>query len=96
MGESSTSADIVRGAEHRLQAVRPRRGGHTQVDIGVQVGISHQRAQQLVSDELRQLQGQISEATEDVRRIAWELLDAVTLALLTEVKRADAAAVGAC
>jgi hypothetical protein len=90
MGESSTSADIVRGAEHRLQAVRPRRGGHTQVDIGVQVGISRQRAQQLVSDELRQLQGLISEATEDVRRIELD-----RLALLTKDKR-GAAAIGAC
>jgi hypothetical protein len=90
MGESSTSADIVRGAEHRPQAVRPRRGGHTQVDIGVQVGISRQRTQQLVSDELRQLQGLISEATEDVRRIELD-----RLALLTKDKR-GAAAIGAC
>jgi hypothetical protein len=35
MGESSTSADIDRGAEHRLQAVRPPREGYTYVDIGV-------------------------------------------------------------
>jgi hypothetical protein len=57
MGESSTSGDIVRGAEHRLQAVPLRREGYRHVDIGVQVGISRQRAPQLGSDELRQLRG---------------------------------------
>jgi DNA-directed RNA polymerase sigma subunit (sigma70/sigma32) len=70
--------------------VRPRREGYTYVDIGVQLGISRQRAHQLVSDELRQLRGQTSEATEDLR---WLELD--RLALLTKDKR-GAAAIGAC
>jgi len=91
MGESSISADIVRGAEHGLQAVRLRREGYTCVDIGMQLGTSRQRAHQLVSDELRQLRGQTSEATEDVRRLALDRLDAMTLALLTEVNRGAAA-----
>jgi hypothetical protein len=96
MGESSASADIDRGAEHRLQAVRLRRAGYTYVDIGVQVGISRQRVHQLVSDELRQVRGQTSEATEDLRRLELDRLDAATRALLTEVKRGAAAAIGAC
>jgi hypothetical protein len=95
MGESSTSADIVRDTAHRLQAVRLRRDGYTCVDIGVQLGISHHRAHQLVSDELRQLRGRPSEATEDVRRLELDRLDAMTLALLTKDKR-GAAAIGAC
>jgi hypothetical protein len=95
MGESSTSGDIVRGAEHRLQAVPLRREGYRHVDIGVQVGISRQRAPQLGSDELRQLRGQPSEATEDVRRLDLDHLDAMSLALLTQDKRGDAA-IGAC
>jgi hypothetical protein len=90
MGESSTSADIVRGAAHRLQAVPLQREGHTYVDIGVQLGISRQRAHQLVSDELRQLRGQTSEATEDVRRLELERLDAMPRAPLTKDKRGAA------
>jgi hypothetical protein len=35
MAESSTSADIDRSAEHRLQAMRLWREGYTHVDIGV-------------------------------------------------------------
>jgi hypothetical protein len=61
----------------------------------VQLGISRQRAHQLVSDELRQLRGQPSEATEDVRRIESDRLDAMTLAHLTKDKRGDAA-IGTC
>jgi len=75
--------------------VRLRRECYSHVDIGVQVGISRQRALQLVSDELRQLRGQPSEATEDVRRLELDRRDAVTLALLTKDKRGDAA-IGAC
>jgi hypothetical protein len=78
MGESFTFADIVRGAVHRLQAVRLRREGYTYADSGVQLGISHE----LVSDELRQLRVQTGEATDDTRRLELDRLDAMTLALL--------------
>jgi hypothetical protein len=95
MGESSTSGDIVRGAEHRLQAVPLRREGYRHVDIGVQVGISRQRAPPARQRRVAAVAGQPSEATEDVRRLDLDHLDAMTLALLTQDKRGDAA-IGAC
>jgi hypothetical protein len=96
MGESSASADIDRGAEHRLQAMRLRHEGYTCVDIGVQLGIPRQRAHQLVSDEWRQLRGQPSEAMEDMRRLELARLDAMILARLIKDKRENATAIGAC
>jgi hypothetical protein len=75
--------------------VRLRREGNTYADSGVQLGISRQHAHQLVSDELRQLRTETGEATDDMRRLELDRLDAMamTLGLLTKVDRGDTAAI---
>jgi hypothetical protein len=93
MSESSTSGDIVTGATHRLQALRLRKEVYTYDAIGTRLGISRQRAHQLVTEELHKLREEASEVAEDVRQLELERLDAMVRILAPKVKRADLGAI---
>jgi Homeodomain-like domain-containing protein len=89
LGESSTSGDNMTGAEHRLAALRLRKEGFTYQAIGDRIGISRQRAHQLVTDELTKLRTETPEAAEQVRQLELERLDAMLRILAPQVKRGD-------
>jgi hypothetical protein len=89
MSESSTSGDIVTGATHRLQALRLRKEGYTYDAIGTALGISRQRAHQLVTEELAKLRAEVAEEALEVRQLELERLDAMLRILARKVKRAD-------
>jgi orotate phosphoribosyltransferase-like protein len=65
---SDSAADRLIGAEHRLQALRLRKEGYTYEAIGTRLGISRQRAHQLVTEELAKLRAETPEAAEEVRQ----------------------------
>jgi Sigma-70, region 4 len=90
---SDSSADRLIGAEHRLQALRLRKEGYTYEAIGTRLGISRQRAHQLVTEELAKLRAETPEAAEEVRQLELERLDAMLRILAPKVKRADLGAI---
>jgi Sigma-70, region 4 len=90
---SESSADHLTGAEHRLQALRLRKEGYTYEAIGAALGISKQRAHQLVTEELRKLREETPEAAEAVRQLELERLDAMLRILAPKVKRAELGAI---
>lgn len=90
---SASSADILTGAQHRLQALRLRKEGYSYEAIGTRLGISKQRAHQLVTEELAKLREETPEAAEAVRQLELERLDAMVRILAYRVKKADLGAI---
>jgi Homeodomain-like domain-containing protein len=77
------------GADHRLSALRLRKEGFTYDAIGDRLGISKQRAHQLVSEELTRLRTETPEAAEQVRQLELERLDAMIRIITPQVKRGE-------
>jgi hypothetical protein len=90
---SDSSADQVIGASHRLRAVQLRKEGYTYDAIGAALGLSRQRAHQLVTEELAKLRAEAAEVAEEVRQLELERLDAMVRILAPKVKRADLGAI---
>lgn len=74
---SPTSPGRCTTAERRLRALELRKAGRTFVQIGAELGISHQAANKLVKQALDDLAAAAHETAEDMRRLDLERLDAM-------------------
>jgi hypothetical protein len=76
-----TGRKRIRNREHIAQALELRKAGASFIQIGAQIGLTKQRAFQLVSEGLQELNATCANAAEELRRIELERCDALTLKL---------------
>lgn len=88
-----TSADRFTAAERRAQAVELRMEGRTFDRIGAELGISRQRAYQLVSGALGKLQRETLDRVEEALALELERLDALQLAIYEKATAGDLRAI---
>lgn len=91
--DSKASAKRLRGAENRAKALELRKSGASYRQIGEALGISMQRAHQLVMDELDRLAQLRLGNADELRRLELERLEMGALAIVTNVKRGELGAV---
>jgi|SRR5882724_1395290 len=93
MSHSDASATILDAAEHHIRALALRKKGHTYREIGAQLGVSEQRAWQLVREELDRLTRERTLLADEVRRLELERLDQLQLGLWLEACKGEVSAV---
>ena len=87
--QSKASAARVRGADNRKRALELRKSGATYRQIGESIGISMQRAHQLVVDELECLAQLRLRNADELRLLELERLDMVSIPTLNKLKNGD-------
>ena len=92
---SKTSVQTVEGASTRREAVRLRKRGLTFAEIGDRLGVSRQAAHAHVTKELRELNEECREETEEMRRLMSEQIDAMLVGLQPGLDTGDEKAVSA-
>ena len=81
MARVKTSKKRIRNREHVGQALELRKAGASYQKIGDALGLTRQRAFQLVSEGLGELNATCAQGADDVRRLELERLDAILLSL---------------
>lgn len=87
MKDSKASAKRVRGADNRKRALELRKSGATYRQIGESIGISMQRAHQLVVDELECLAQLRLRNADELRLLELERLDMASIPTLAKLKK---------
>src|SRR5262245_35775050 len=91
--ESKTSGRRLKAAETKRQVIELRRAGHAFVEIAHQVGISRQRAHQIVRDYLTET-NRFSEGTiEDYRQQELDRLDQMQAAIWDKAQAGELKAI---
>jgi hypothetical protein len=93
MGQSKTSPQKIEGTEGQLRAMALRRQGKTYDQIGRAMGVSRQRAYQLVKAAFDRLNKELSETTEEVRSLMGERLERLLRAVWLQATKGDLKAV---
>src|SRR5579884_1139973 len=93
MADSKRSPRRVEAGQRRLNALTLRKAGFTFEAIGQALGISPQRAFQLVDEELRQINAQRAEQAAELVRMEQERLDELQVAVWPQAKKGDLDAV---
>lgn len=93
MGKNTTPAKRVVRDERAALALTLRKAGATYEQIAQRVGISKQRAHQLVMEELRKLAEDCGESASKVRTLELERLDRMLLALWERATNGDEKAI---
>lgn len=88
-----TSADRFTATERRAQAVELRMEGKTFDRIGAELGVSRQRAYQLVHGALGKLQRETQDRVEEALALELERLDALQLAIYERATGGDLRAI---
>lgn len=93
MKDSKASAKRIKGAENRNRALELRKSGASYRQIGEALGISMQRAHQLVMDELDRLAHLRLGNADELRRLELERLEMGALAIVSQVRKGEIPAV---
>ena len=88
-----TDRRTITGEEHRLKALQLRKAGLSYATIGTQLHCTKQNAYRLVKSALDNLRTHCAEATETLRQLELERLDALLMGLWTPASRGDHAAI---
>src|SRR5262245_29761069 len=91
--ESKTSKRRLKAAETKRQVIELRRAGHAFVEIADQVGISRQRAHQIVRDHLAETNRLSSETIEQYRQQELDRLDQMQAAIWDKAQAGELKAV---
>ena len=75
--KQKTTAASIRNRIRRHTALKMRKEGRTYPEIGEELGISKQRANQIVRAELEIINKDLAEEVEELRRLELERLDAL-------------------
>ena len=89
MKDSKASAKRLKGAENRGRALELRKSGASYRQIGEALGISLQRAHQLIMNELDRLSQLRLGTADELRRLELERLEMIALAIVSQVKKGD-------
>ena|SRR5579884_2523652 len=89
MADSKRSPRRVEAGQRRLNALTLRKAGFTFEAIGQALGISPQRAFQLVDEELRAISAQRAEQATELVRMEQERLDELQAAVWAKAKGGD-------
>ncbi len=89
----SASPRIVRGQQHRAEALELRRAGHTYAAIGEQLGLSKTMAFKLVRQGMEEGRIAIGEAADQLRAEELSRLDGMLSAVWPKAAKGDLAAV---
>jgi len=84
-----TTPNQVRGSENRAKALELRKSGASYRQIGEALGVTMQRAHQLVMDELDRLAQLRLGNADELRRLELERLEMGALAIVTKVKQGN-------
>lgn len=87
--QSKASAARLKGAENRIKALELRKSGATYRQIGESIGISMQRAHQLVMDELDRLAQLRLGNVDELRRLELERLEMASIPVVAKLKKGD-------
>ena len=88
-----TDRRTITGEENRLRALQLRKAGLPYHAIGQQLGTTSQYAFKLVKAALEHLRTRCAEATETLRQLELERLDALLMGLWTPASRGDHASI---
>jgi hypothetical protein len=91
----TTAPKNIKQQERATQALNLRREGASYNEIGKAMGVSRERAFAIVKGELEKLAATVNEASEDVRRIELERLDAMQRKAFAKAVEGDTGAVDA-
>ena len=87
--QSKASAARLKGAENRNRALELRKSGASYRQIGEAIGISMQRAHQLVMDELDRLAQLRLGNVDELRRLELERLEMASIPVVAKMKKGD-------
>lgn len=90
---SKTRPANIQSQERRLEALKLRALRMSYTDIGLRMGISRQRACQLVQEELEAISNECRETAERVRNLESISLDNMQMALARQVNAGDTTAI---
>ena len=89
----NTRPDNLIAAERALQAMELRKHGFTYDAIGKEIGVTRQRAYQIVKNELEALREECSEIAEDIVKIELERLDIMLVGAWPNATTGDVTAI---
>lgn len=87
--QSKASAARLKGQENRVKALELRKSGASYRQIGEALGISMQRAHQLVMDELDRLAQLRLGNVDELRRLELERLEMASIPVVAKLKKGD-------
>lgn len=87
--QSKASAARLKGQENRIRALELRKSGASYRQIGEAIGISMQRAHQLVMDELDRLAQLRLGNVDELRRLELERLEMASIPVVAKLKKGD-------
>jgi orotate phosphoribosyltransferase-like protein len=93
MAHSRASRFRIQAARHGLRALGLRESGYTYAQIADELGVSEQRAWQLVNRELDRLNAKRAEKASDVQRLEIARLDAMLKGIWDKAQDGDFAAI---
>jgi hypothetical protein len=87
------SKEKIESIEKRTQAMKLRLGGATYREIGAVLGISMQRAHQIVTGEVQKSVDELGETRDEARQLEVDRLDALLMGVWTKAQRGNLQAV---
>jgi hypothetical protein len=93
MAHSKASSVRITAAQRRGKALDLRKQGQTYAQIAAALGVSESRAHQVVTEELRRLHAERSEAAGEVLRLELERLDVLQASVWPKAKAGEPTAV---